>query len=507
MKTGIERMALISASTLLLAGLVQAQPVLNPNNDHFYEVVPGNGISWNDASLAAEASFHLGVQGHLATITSAAENQFVDQLRQDALDAADISQAQVWIGGFQAAGSGEPGEGWQWVNGEGTFPGVDSATPFADWAAAEPNNVGGSESHLTLGRYGLGGGWNDEGSAQSTIGGYVIEYDNTAAAQNCLEGNDGVSEATGGCNPSGVQLLQLPQNSQLQEGYTITQFLVKPDPTKKSQTALVQAGHCVDEFLFPDIRVGANGRPNGPMVPLDVFDALGGGPAGALILDAQTYGSPCFAVVKGGANFELVQALPQGGVATSTQYPDLVPGIGAAAWDCYDPVDNPDLQLGTQFTYQTDNLALMAERSAAAMTNHCNSPSRGATFKFSFFVLNTHEDCGIDRSLPGGPQAVLQCFKGFAVAKFDALDMALAGSADNLVSPKLSTLTSKLNQARSMINTGQYDKARTRLNDLLALVRGATWNADTDNDPGNLEMRILNLLYRNEQLIEASAAP
>lgn len=495
---------LLTGSLVLLAGAVQADPVFSPATNHYYEVLPGPAISWDDANAIAEGMTHLGVPGHLATITSAGEDQFVDQLRQDALDDAVISQSQVWIGGFQAVGAGEPGDGWQWVNGEGPIPGTDSADPYANWADGEPNDTGdGNERHLTLGRFGLGGGWNDEGSAPETVGGFIVEYDNVAPAENCLEDDDGISELTGGCNPSGVQLVQLPNDSQLQAGYSITQFLVKPDPDKKDDYP--QAAYCTGEYAFPDIRVDANGRPNGPMTSLDVFAVLGGGTPGALILDANTYGSPCFAVVKGGANFELVDALLQGGVATNTQYPDDVPGIGTT-FACYNATTNPDLQLGTQFTYQTDSLLLMAENSAAAMTNYCNSPSRGATFKFSYYVLNTHEDCGIDRSLTGGPQAVVQCFTNLAVAKFDRLDAVLAASAGGLVKPKYSTLSSKLNQARSMVNTGQWGKAKTRLTELLALVRGATWNVDSDNDPGNLEMRILNLIFRVEQLQAASAA-
>jgi hypothetical protein len=38
------------------------------------------------------------------------------------------------------------------------------------------------------------------------------------------------------------------------------------------------------------------------------------------------------------------------------------------------------------------------------------------------------------------------------------------------------------------------------LETLLASVTSATWTADADNDPGNLLMRITNLLYRIEQL-------
>ena len=498
---------ILASATVLLAGVVQAEPVLSPTTGHYYEVLPGPAITWDEADAIAAGLSHLGVPGHLATITSAEEDQFVDQLRQDALDDSVIAQPQVWIGGYQADGAGEPGEGWQWVNGEGAIPGTDSTDPYANWALDEPNDTGegdGLEQHLTLGRFGLGAGWNDEGSAPETIGGFIVEFDNTAAAGNCLEDDDGASELTGGCNPSGVQLVQLPNESVIQPGYSISQFLVKPDPDKKDDYP--QAQFCPGDYAFPDIRVDVNGRPNGPMVPLDVFAVLGGGEPGALIMDAHTYGSPCFAVVKGAANFELVDVLVEGGVATNTQYPDDVPGIGGT-FACYDPVTNPDLQLGTQFTYQTDDLQLMAERTAAAMTNYCNSPSRGATFKFSYYVLNTHEDCGLDRSQPGGRKAVIQCFEDLAVAKFDMLEIALFAAADSLVRPKFSALTSKLNKARSMIDTGQYAKGEARLLELLNMVRSGTWTPDSDNDPGNLEMRILNLLFRIDQLQAARATP
>lgn len=485
--------ALLAAASAPAAGQEQAQ--LCEATGHYYEVVAVSAIDWSAARDAAAGLSRNGVQGHLATLTSAEEDACVDQIRAEHFDTN--GPAQVWIGGFQADGAVEPGGGWEWLNDEGSIPGADSEEPYADWADLEPNNSGGVEQHLALGRFGLGLGWNDEGTAPSSILGYIVEFGDTADAQDCLEGNDGVG-GDFGCNITGAMNLELEDNSNLQAGNTITQNLLRPEAADLDK--------CTGEFAFPDPRVGLDGRPIA-IRELDVFAELGGGTPGALILDAHTYGSPCFAVIKGGANFELIDTLPGTGlkaiVATTTQLPESVPGIGNV-FSCFGEAGNYDLQASTQSTYQTDDRNLMVEMTAAAMTNYCNSPSRQATFKFSYYVLNTHEDCGLDIDIDGA-QAVHACFQGLAAAKFDALDLALANSADVLQKPKFSSLDSQLNQARSMISAGQYAKGNDRLESLLAAVQGATWIPDADNDPGNLIMRITNLLYRIEQL-QASAA-
>jgi hypothetical protein len=53
-------------------------PVQNPDNGHFYEAVtvPG-GISWIAAYALTQTRTYAGIRGHLATITSAEENQFL----------------------------------------------------------------------------------------------------------------------------------------------------------------------------------------------------------------------------------------------------------------------------------------------------------------------------------------------------------------------------------------------------------------------------------------------
>src|SRR4029079_14275905 len=56
------------------------QIILNAANGHHYERIPlleGTGIDWDTASANAEARAFQGIQGHLVTITGAAEQQFL----------------------------------------------------------------------------------------------------------------------------------------------------------------------------------------------------------------------------------------------------------------------------------------------------------------------------------------------------------------------------------------------------------------------------------------------
>jgi len=504
MKIRLNKLAAVALLLAMAPMAVNAVPTLNPANGHYYEVVPGDAITWDAAKLAADsASFTInGVQvpGHLTTITSVAEDAFVDQLREDS------ALGQVWIGGSQADNQSTTGDGWQWENDEGPIPGVDSDDPYANWgdnnsaSDIEPNDGDGTENneenHLALGRYGLGRGWNDEGSAPQLIEGYIIEFSNTENAENCIAGSGFV------CNMSTVQQVELPANINLPPDPppTITQGLVKfaiasicPPATEASF------------FVHRDGRVSDDGRPNGPMVELILSDFfLDPLPEGEkLILDKFTYGSPCVAVVKGGANFDLTPALANGGVVTSTQIPELVPNIGQV-FGC----DDADLQRRTQFTYQTDITIDMEEISSAAMTSSCNSPSRAKTFDFSDFTLNAHEDCGINFGLLGGPELVVQCFTDLAIAKYDLLEQVILRSKPNVDNRTWKKIHSKFNQARSMTSTSNYGKAHTRLHALLDLVEGAGWIvAPGENEPGNMIMRINNLIFRNEELNEVAGNP
>jgi Domain of Unknown Function (DUF1080)/Lectin C-type domain len=84
-----------------------------------YAYVPGV-YSWSEAKSKAAA---LG--GHLATITSAAEDEAIlNHLRPK----AGVSGIRFWIGGVQQK-SGQP---WQWITGE--------AFAYSHWSVGEPDN-------------------------------------------------------------------------------------------------------------------------------------------------------------------------------------------------------------------------------------------------------------------------------------------------------------------------------------------------------------------------------
>src|SRR5687767_3442636 len=72
---------LLEAAALLLGFALpaaQAAPVRNPDNGHYYDaIIAQSGISWERAHAAAEARTYRNLKGHLATVTSYAENRFI----------------------------------------------------------------------------------------------------------------------------------------------------------------------------------------------------------------------------------------------------------------------------------------------------------------------------------------------------------------------------------------------------------------------------------------------
>lgn len=93
-------------------------------NGHYYAVV-NQVTSWQQAKVFAEGMEFMGVHGHLATITSEAENTFVT---------TELGgTAGAWLGGQQLPGSSEPEGGWQWITGE--------PWAYTKWDGGEPNNT------------------------------------------------------------------------------------------------------------------------------------------------------------------------------------------------------------------------------------------------------------------------------------------------------------------------------------------------------------------------------
>jgi hypothetical protein len=141
-----------------LPGGAQSGPILNPINGHYYEAVPASGgISWNNARIAVAGRTYRGLQGYLATLTSASENAFVVENFPTAV------LRSYWLGGFQPPGSTEPAGGWTWLTGE--------TWAYTDWNTGEPNNQG-QEDALALDN---STHWND-GPVDFPYGGFMVEY-------------------------------------------------------------------------------------------------------------------------------------------------------------------------------------------------------------------------------------------------------------------------------------------------------------------------------------------
>jgi hypothetical protein len=154
--------------TVQLAGPVLA----SPSNGHYYEFVSAPGICWTAAQTAAAARTYNGLSGYLATITTAAETNFVK----------GRMTGNYWFGAADNVTEGS----WMWKSGPEagtTFYAAGATLPgqYSNWSLNEPNDfkniyrpVGEDYAHF----YGESGLWNDldECGTSGGIGGYLVEY-------------------------------------------------------------------------------------------------------------------------------------------------------------------------------------------------------------------------------------------------------------------------------------------------------------------------------------------
>ena len=155
------------------ASMAAATPIQwTTGNRHYYEAVTftQGTVSWQDARADAASRSYLGLTGHLVTLTTAEENEFV----RNALSGS------YWLGGYQDPNANLEDQGWRWVTGE--------QWSFANWEGSEPNDwdpsIGGNdyiEDHDEDYLMSWSGKtqWNDAWNTYPSVTGYIVEYSHT----------------------------------------------------------------------------------------------------------------------------------------------------------------------------------------------------------------------------------------------------------------------------------------------------------------------------------------
>lgn len=172
--------------SIAIATLLRNNPTVsyNKGTGNFYQLVAGPA---DFATALAAAPVISGVAGHLVTITSAAENTFVQNL---------AAGATIWLGGGDTATEGA----WVWSAGpesglqfwSGTAGGSAQNNFYTNWLAGQPSAGAANEDGATMN---AGGFWSD--TAITGTYAYVIEWegwqfsdDNLADTLNGGDNND-----------------------------------------------------------------------------------------------------------------------------------------------------------------------------------------------------------------------------------------------------------------------------------------------------------------------------
>ena len=229
------------------------RPIFSSANGHYYEFVRYDASAtktWTVANGAASGKNFLGLTGYLATVTSASENQFMN----------DRIKETGWIGG-SSLGTVGTGRVWKWVVGpelgttfwNGNEPvngGKPVAGQYANWAlpttgssTGEPNNSLGAGTNFTLNNepyahFLTDGTWNDFANDNPSLQGYWVEYSTATGL-----GDDGLGgtrknfnvtvtdfSATGTQDPKALDLVFYnPANGQISFAFVGTENnIVKP---------------------------------------------------------------------------------------------------------------------------------------------------------------------------------------------------------------------------------------------------------------------------------------
>ena len=187
------------------------------DTNSFYQYVTTKE-TWGDANITAQSSTLTGlsgVNGHLVTITSAAEQSFVDGL------VVGTGRDYAWTAGSDSGVEGT----FVWMDGPEAGQQFWPATMglYENWNGGSPTSNNKSRDHMIL----LDDSDNNEWSVQkeSSSSGYVIEWEASsliaAADKNTLSGGDGLDTMYGG---SGLDVFMFEATSAFNDTDIIENF-------------------------------------------------------------------------------------------------------------------------------------------------------------------------------------------------------------------------------------------------------------------------------------------
>jgi hypothetical protein len=152
MKMRLKHSALAASIALVVSGAAYAERLQwkteDGGNDHWYERVNAE-VTWHQAKQQAE-----DMGGHLATITSDAENTWVYD---------NFGGGDAWLGATDEGSEGT----WIWVTGE--------PWGYTRWASNQPDNAGSREHYLHYRGSHPAYTWNDWPTTNTEN--FIVEYE------------------------------------------------------------------------------------------------------------------------------------------------------------------------------------------------------------------------------------------------------------------------------------------------------------------------------------------
>ena len=465
MDNGKRTLTVLLAIASLAPLAVRAQlPIVAQGNfgNHHYAIVSYGNLnssykSWETARVDATTRGYdhdsnpatPALIGHLATISAADENDFLDGLRST----AGLRRPEVWIGGKQNMAHpsySEPAGGWQWVDNIDIDP-TNDGSRYANWAPGEPDNDSGSgkdrsEMYLALSQ----DGWLDEGNLNN-IGGYIIEYTVPIDATTCATPN--------GCETRPGHRLKLPSNPGA--GSTLT------SEWREYTDHRAHDGTC-------------------GMQTLTLADY-----SPPLVIPAHFCAFDTFLVNQTTASFLITQG------TVLVTHATVNAGFGCAV-----PVpagNDPQLQEITLF--QTDTVAGMREGEPAENTVGCGSGvGRRGTFSFDVAGMSLYSGYALNAAsqqpYPGhsytvNPGLVEQFYFDLIQDKYALLLQAIAASSAS--NGNKTKMTQMIDNSRAAFLRRDWANALSVLSGNFIDFLNSSQFTGTANEEGELEWRALNV--------------